>query len=53
MEQKEQKNILNRSTINNEKNLLQLPVEKLDEYIALLTEFQQKSEMKPNSLRQI
>ena len=44
MEQKEQKNILNRSTINNEKNLLQLPVEKLDEYIALLTEFQQKSE---------
>ena len=44
MEPKEQKNILNRSTINNEKNLLQLPVEKLDEYIALLTEFQQKSE---------
>ena len=41
----EQKNILNRSTINNEKNLLQLPVEKLDEYINLLKEFQQKSEV--------
>lgn len=41
----EQKNILNRSTINNEKNLLQLSVEKLDEYIALLQEFQQKSEV--------
>ena len=41
----EQKNILNRSTINNEKNLLQLPIEKLDEYIALLKDFQQKSEV--------
>ena len=41
----EQKNILNRSTINNEKNLLQLPVEKLDEYINLLKDFQQKSEV--------
>ena len=41
----EQKNILNRSTINNEKNLLSLPVEKIDEYITLLKEFQQKSEV--------
>lgn len=41
----EQKNILNRSTINNEKNLLQLTVEKIDEYITLLKEFQQKSEV--------
>ena len=41
----EQKNILNRSTINNEKNLLALPVEKIDEYISLLKEFQKKSEV--------
>ena len=41
----EKKNILNRSTINNEKNLLALPVEKIDEYISLLKEFQQKSEV--------
>ena len=41
----EQKNILNKSTINNEKNLLQLTVEKIDEYIELLKEFQQKSEV--------
>ena len=45
MEQKEEKNILNRSSINNEKNFLQLPVEKLDEYIALLKDFQEKSEV--------
>ena len=44
-QQKEEKNILNRSTINKEKNFLQLPVEKLDEYIALLKDFQQKSEV--------
>ena len=44
-QQKEDKNILNRSTINNEKNFLQLPVEKLDEYIALLKDFQEKSEV--------
>ena len=43
--QKEEKNILNRSTKNNEKNFLQLPVEKLDEYIALLKDFQEKSEV--------
>ena len=43
--QKEEKNILNRSTINNEKNLLQLPVEKIDEYISILKDFQQKSEV--------
>ena len=41
----ESQNLLNRSTINNEKNLLSLPVEKLDEYIELLKEFQQKSEV--------
>ena len=41
----EQKNILNKSTVNNEKNLLQLTVEKIDEYIELLKEFQQKSEV--------
>ena len=39
-----QSNIMNRSTINNEKNLVQLPVEKLDEYISLLKSFQEKSE---------
>ena len=44
-QQSEQKNILNRSTINNEKNILQLPVEKIDEYINLLKEFQQKNEV--------
>ena len=44
-QQKEDKNILNRSTINNENNFLQLPVEKLDEYIALLKDFQEKSEV--------
>ena len=44
-QQSEQKNILNRSTINNEKNLLQLPVEKIDEYISILKDFQQKSEV--------
>ena len=37
--------IINQSTMNNEKNLLALPVEKLDEYIALLKDFQQKSEV--------
>ena len=41
----EQQNILNRSTIKNEKNLLSLSVEKLDEYINLLKDFQQKSEV--------
>ena len=41
----EQKNILNRSSINNEKSLLQQPIEKLDEYINILKEFQQKSEV--------
>ena len=37
--------MLNTSTINNDKNLLSLPVEKIDEYIALLKDFQQKSEV--------
>ena len=41
----QQQNILNRSTIKNEKSLLSLSVEKLDEYIALLKDFQQKSEV--------
>ena len=41
----EKKNILSQSTINNEKSLLALPVEKLDEYIALLKDFQLKSEV--------
>ena len=40
-----EQNILNRNTINNEKNLLSLPVEKLDEYISILKQFQQKSEV--------
>ena len=41
----ESKNALNKSISNNEKNLLSLPVEKLDEYIILLKDFQQKSEV--------
>ena len=41
----EKKNILSQSTINNEKSLLALPVEKLDEYITLLKNFQLKSEV--------
>ena len=40
-----QSNILNKSTINNEKNLLSLPVEKIDEYIKILEEFQSKCEV--------
>jgi len=40
-----QSNILNKSTINNEKNLLSLPVEKIDEYIKILEEFQGKCEV--------
>ena len=41
----EKQNILNKSTINNEKALLSLPVEKIDEYIKLLEEFQSKCEV--------
>ena len=41
----DKQNILNKSTINNEKSLLSLPVEKLDEYIILLEEFQNKCEV--------
>ena len=41
----EKQNILNKSTINNEKTLLSLPVEKIDEYIKLLEEFQSKCEV--------
>jgi len=40
-----QSSILNKSTINNEKNLLSLPVEKIDEYIKILEEFQSKCEV--------
>ena len=40
----EQQNILNHSTIKNEKSLLSLPVEKIDEYIQILQDFQNKSE---------
>lgn len=40
----EPKDLLNKSTVSTEKNLLSLPAEKLDEYIALLTEFQNKNE---------
>ena len=40
-----QSNILNKSTINNEKNLLSLPVEKIEEYIKILEEFQNKCEV--------
>ena len=41
----EKQNILNKSTINNEKTLLSLPVEKINEYIQLLEEFQNKCEV--------
>ena len=41
----EKQNILNRSTINNEKTLLSLPIEKIEEYINLLQEFQNKCEV--------
>jgi len=37
--------MLNKSTINNEKNLLSLPVEKIEEYIKILEEFQNKCEV--------
>jgi hypothetical protein len=40
----EKQNSLNRSTINKEKSLLALPIEKLDEYIKLLEDFQNKCE---------
>jgi len=40
-----QSNMLNKSTINNEKNLLSLPVEKIEEYIKILEEFQNKCEV--------
>ena len=39
------KNILNKSTINNEKVLLSLPLEKIEEYIQILEEFQNKCEV--------
>ena len=41
----EKQNILNKSTINNEKNLLSLPLEKIEEYIKLLEDFQNKCEV--------
>ena len=36
--------ISNKSTLNNEKSLLSLPIEKIDEYIKILQDFQNKSE---------
>ena len=41
----EKKNILNKSTINNEKTLLSLSLEKIEEYIKLLEDFQNKCEV--------
>ena len=41
----EKQNILNKSTINNEKSLLALPIEKIEEYIQILEEFQNKCEV--------
>ena len=41
----EKQNILNKSTINNEKSLLALPIEKIEEYIQKLEEFQNKCEV--------
>ena len=41
----EKNNILNKSTINNEKSLLSLPIEKIEEYIQILEEFQNKCEV--------
>jgi len=41
----EKQNILNKSTINNEKALLSLPIEKIEEYIQLLQDFQNKCEV--------
>ena len=41
----EKQNILNKSTINNEKALLSLSLEKIEEYIQLLQDFQNKCEV--------
>ena len=41
----EKQNILNKSTINNEKSLLALPIEKIEEYIQILEEFQNKCDV--------
>jgi hypothetical protein len=41
----EKQNILNKSTINNEKTLLSLSLEKIEEYIQLLQDFQNKCEV--------
>ena len=41
----EKQNILNKSTIYNEKSLLALPIEKIEEYIQILEEFQNKCEV--------
>ena len=38
-------NILNKSAINNEKSLLSLSMEKIEEYIQILEEFQNKCEV--------
>ena len=41
----EKQNILNKSTINNEKTLLSLSLEKIEDYIQLLQDFQNKCEV--------
>ena len=41
----EKEKILSKNSANNEKNLLSLPVEKIDEYINILQEFQKKCEI--------
>ena len=41
----EKQNILNKSAINNEKSLLSLSMEKIEEYIQILEEFQNKCEV--------
>ena len=46
----EKQNILSRNTINNEKTLLSLPIEKIEEYIQLLNEFQNKCEVEAKSV---
>lgn len=40
------KDLLNKSTVSSDKNLLSLPTEKIDEFIELLTQFQEDSEQK-------
>lgn len=39
-----QHNILNKRTIKNTKSLISLPIEKIDEFIQIIQDFQNKSE---------